>query len=44
MSDDLSALRGEPGWSFRELEAGHWPMVSAPEDLVAVLAEVEVDD
>jgi len=38
-SDDVAALRGEPGWAFRELEAGHWPMVSAPEELVALLAE-----
>lgn len=39
-SDGLvAALRGEPNWTFRELEAGHWPMVSAPDELVAVLAE-----
>jgi pimeloyl-ACP methyl ester carboxylesterase len=39
-SDDVAALRGEPGWSFRELEAGHWPMVSIPGELVALLADV----
>ena len=39
-SDDVAALRGEPGWTFRELEAGHWPMVSVPDELVALLADV----
>ena len=39
-SDDVAALRGEPGWAFRELEAGQWPMVSVPDELVALLADV----
>jgi hypothetical protein len=39
-SDDVAALRGEPGWTFRELEAGHWPMVAVPDELVALLADV----
>jgi pimeloyl-ACP methyl ester carboxylesterase len=39
-SDDVAALRGEPGWAFRELEAGHWPMVSVPDELVALLDDV----
>ena len=38
--DDLSVLRGEPGWSFLELDSGHWPMVSVPEELVELLVEV----
>jgi pimeloyl-ACP methyl ester carboxylesterase len=38
-SSDISALREEPNWTFRTLEAGHWPMVSVPEDLAALLAE-----
>jgi pimeloyl-ACP methyl ester carboxylesterase len=37
--EDVAALRGEPGWTFRELEAGHWPMVSLPEELAALLVE-----
>jgi hypothetical protein len=39
-SDDVAVLRGEPTWTFRELEAGHWPMVSVPDELVALLAEI----
>jgi hypothetical protein len=33
-------MRKEPSWTFRTLEASHWPMVSAPDELVALLAEV----
>ncbi|HEV2094587.1 MAG TPA: alpha/beta hydrolase [Rubrobacter sp.] len=39
-SDDLSALRAEPNWTFRELQTGHWPMVSAPGELVSMLSEI----
>jgi pimeloyl-ACP methyl ester carboxylesterase len=39
-SDDVAAMRGQPNWTFRELEAGHWPMVSVPDELVVLLAEV----
>ncbi len=39
-SDDVAAMRKEPNWSFSKLEAGHWPMVSAPAELLALLAEV----
>ena len=39
LSSDVVALRGEPNWTFRALDAGHWPMVSAPDALVALLAE-----
>jgi pimeloyl-ACP methyl ester carboxylesterase len=28
-----------PGWTYRELPTGHWPMLSRPRDLAAVLAE-----
>ena len=38
-SDDVAAMRGAPNWTFRTLETGHWPMVSAPGELVALLAE-----
>ena len=27
-------------WTLRTLDTGHWPMVSAPDQLVALLAEV----
>jgi hypothetical protein len=33
-------LGGEPGWTFRELEVGHWPMLSVPDALVALLADI----
>jgi pimeloyl-ACP methyl ester carboxylesterase len=39
-SEDVAAMRGEPNWTFRTLESGHWPMVSVPDELVALLAEV----
>ena len=39
ISDDVAAMRGEPSWTFRTLQTGHWPMVSAPDGLVALLAE-----
>lgn len=39
-SDDVTAMCGEPNWSFRALRTGHWPMVSRPDELVALLAEV----
>ncbi|MFG2089533.1 alpha/beta fold hydrolase [Spirillospora sp. NPDC048824] len=29
-----------PGWTYRELPTGHWPMFSRPRDLAALLGEV----
>lgn len=29
-----------PGWTWRELDAGHWPMVTAPNALARVIADV----
>ena len=43
-SEDVAAMREEPNWTFRALEAGHWPMVSSPEALVALLAEAASSD
>jgi pimeloyl-ACP methyl ester carboxylesterase len=43
ISDDVAAMRGEPNWTFRTLESGHWPMVSAPNRLVALLTEVATE-
>lgn len=39
LSGDVAALRAEPSWTFRKLEAGHWPMVSTPHELTALLEE-----
>ncbi len=38
-SEEAAALRNAPTWTFRKLEAGHWPMVSTPDQLVTLLAE-----
>jgi pimeloyl-ACP methyl ester carboxylesterase len=35
-----SALGVPPDWSVRTLRTGHWPMVTAPEALAAILVEV----
>lgn len=42
-SADVAALRREPNWRFRTLHAGHWPMTAAPDELVALLADVAAD-
>ncbi|MEN3540741.1 alpha/beta fold hydrolase [Microbispora sp. ZYX-F-249] len=34
------ASLGGPEWELRELPTGHWPMLSRPADLAAVLAQV----
>ena len=39
VSDDVATMREERNWTFRTLGTGHWPMVSAPDGLVALLAE-----
>ncbi len=47
----LALARSEPGnpmltdllaadWTWLELEAGHWPMLTAPQQLAALLAKV----
>jgi pimeloyl-ACP methyl ester carboxylesterase len=38
VSRDITALRHAPTWRFHTLDTGHWPMVSAPDQLVALLA------
>lgn len=40
LSDDITALRGEATWDFRSLEAGHFPMISTPDALAAMLVEI----
>lgn len=39
-SADVAAMRTEPNWTFRTLDAGHWPMVSVPTQLVAMLDRI----
>lgn len=39
LAADIVAMRDEPTWTFRTLNTGLWPMVSAPEELVALLDE-----
>jgi pimeloyl-ACP methyl ester carboxylesterase len=39
ISDDVAAMREEPNWTIREMGGGHWPMVSDPGALVALLDE-----
>jgi hypothetical protein len=36
---EVQAMRSEPTWTFRTLEAGHWPMVTVPAELVRLLVE-----
>jgi pimeloyl-ACP methyl ester carboxylesterase len=36
---DVVAMRAEPTWTFRSLDTGLWPMVSAPYELAALLDE-----
>ncbi|WP_433241107.1 alpha/beta fold hydrolase [Streptosporangium sp. CA-135522] len=40
VSDDVAAMRAEPNWTFHTLKTGHWPMVSAPDQLVTLLTDV----
>jgi pimeloyl-ACP methyl ester carboxylesterase len=40
LADDVTAMAAEATWSFRTLRTGRWPMVSAPGELVALLAEI----
>lgn len=43
LSDEVAAMRKEPNWTFRTIDTGHWPMVSTPDRLVALLAEVALE-
>lgn len=38
--EHAEALRTSPTWSFRTLDAGHWPMLTAPEEVTALLDEI----
>ncbi|WP_405146118.1 alpha/beta hydrolase [Sphaerisporangium sp. NBC_01403] len=40
VSDDVAAMRAEPNWTFHTINTGHWPMVSAPDQLVTLLTSI----
>ncbi|WP_082310154.1 alpha/beta fold hydrolase [Nonomuraea sp. SBT364] len=40
LSPDVTAMRSVPSWDFHTLETGHWPMVSAPGPLAALLTRI----
>ena len=40
IAEDIEAMTAQPTWSFRTLDTGLWPMVSAPDTLVTALAEI----
>ncbi|RCG31157.1 alpha/beta hydrolase [Sphaerisporangium album] len=44
LAADVSAMRAVPTWDFHTLETGHWPMVSAPGPLAALLARIAGQD
>lgn len=37
--EDVAPLRDAPNWTFRTLDSDHWPMMSTPDALVALLVE-----
>lgn len=39
-SPEVLAMQSAPNWQFRTLPAGHWSMVSVPEILTCMLAEI----
>jgi pimeloyl-ACP methyl ester carboxylesterase len=40
LDPSVAAFESAPSWDFVELDAGHWPMFSRPEQLAALLGEV----
>jgi pimeloyl-ACP methyl ester carboxylesterase len=43
LSEDVVAMLAEPNWTFHSLDTGHWPMVSAPDELTTLLASIAAD-
>ena len=41
-ADLVAALRGNDSWHFKEIEGGHWPMLSRPEALSVLLQQVAI--
>lgn len=37
VGNEVTALLDEPKWTFPELATGHWPMVTAPDELTEIL-------
>ncbi|SDI19228.1 alpha/beta fold hydrolase [Nonomuraea jiangxiensis] len=40
LSPDVQAMRDQAAWTFHSLDTGHWPMVSAPRELVSLLDDI----
>ena len=40
LPDDVEHARSDPGWGYHELVTGHWPMLSRPDELAALLLEI----
>lgn len=40
LADDIEAMRAQPSWTFRTLDTGLWPMLSAPDQFIALLDDV----
>lgn len=38
-SDDVRVLRREPTWTVQEIASGHWPLLTAPDELATIIAE-----
>ncbi|MFC5183287.1 alpha/beta fold hydrolase [Actinomadura harenae] len=43
LAPDVERMRTVPTWRFRTLDTGLWPMVSAPDELVALLDEIAAE-
>jgi pimeloyl-ACP methyl ester carboxylesterase len=44
LADDVEGMRAASNWTFRYLDTGLWPMISAPGELVALLLEPHCQD
>jgi pimeloyl-ACP methyl ester carboxylesterase len=40
LAPEVSVMREEPNWTFRTLDTGYWPMISAPGELAALLDDI----
>jgi pimeloyl-ACP methyl ester carboxylesterase len=40
LSSDVQAMREARTWTFHSLDTGHWPMVSAPMELISLLDDI----
>jgi pimeloyl-ACP methyl ester carboxylesterase len=37
VAPDVAALRAAPTWTFHTIDTGHWPMFTAPDELVEII-------